>query len=297
MNNEQLMYLPKLHGEILVIMDEIDRVCRQYNLKYYLVGGSLLGAIRHGGFIPWDDDLDIAMPRKDLEKFIELSERSLDNQFYVVDSLKDDFYSKLFPKVCMKGTEFNEGFITKRKPTGIFIDIFPLDESCAYCQEIEEIKHRSHRWLYILSHKYSSEDVIKEKLTFSKFIKQSIHSAISLLYTKKQCKQKIVDILKSASRYGKTHYANFGSQYKLSKQTMPIEWYGDGTPLKFEDREYMAPTEYLKVVESIYGKNYMQLPPEEKRRCHYPKRVIFSDGTELNFDQPEHFVSINEQEK
>lgn len=72
MDNNKETYLRKLHSDILVVMDEIDRLCTKYHLRYYLIGGTLLGAIRHQGFIPWDDDLDIVMPRDDYEKFIQL---------------------------------------------------------------------------------------------------------------------------------------------------------------------------------------------------------------------------------
>ena len=65
-------YIKRIHEEILKVMDEIDRICRDQGLQYYLIGGTLLGAVRHGGFIPWDDDLDIAMPREDYETFLAI---------------------------------------------------------------------------------------------------------------------------------------------------------------------------------------------------------------------------------
>ena len=83
-------YLEKLHREILAIMDYVDNICKENGIKYYLVGGSLLGAIRHKGFIPWDDDLDIAMPRADLERFIKLFNKKYANDNYHMNSKYTD---------------------------------------------------------------------------------------------------------------------------------------------------------------------------------------------------------------
>ena len=98
----------------------------------------------------------------------------------------------------------------------------------------------------------------------------------------------------SARRLGNSHLVNFGSQYKLSKQTMPVEWYGEGVPIEFEGRMYNAPKEYEKVLSSIYGNNYMQLPPENKRRMHYPVKVVFSDGSTMEFERTDDVVKPEE---
>ncbi|MBR5060749.1 MAG: LicD family protein, partial [Prevotella sp.] len=86
MNKEQLN---KLHTIEIEILDEIVRICDKHNLRYCLIGGTLLGAIRHKGFIPWDDDLDIAMPRKDYEIFINLCHTELKNQYYLHNEVSD----------------------------------------------------------------------------------------------------------------------------------------------------------------------------------------------------------------
>ena len=98
-------YLKKLHSEILMIMDFVDDVCKKNEIKYYLVGGSLLGAVRHNGFIPWDDDLDIAMPRSDAERFIDVMNTQYTNCDYRVGSkYTDESYQFGFIKVFKKNT-------------------------------------------------------------------------------------------------------------------------------------------------------------------------------------------------
>lgn len=109
-------YLEKLHREILAIMDYVDNICKENGIKYYLVGGSLLGAIRHKGFIPWDDDLDIAMPRVDLERFIKLFNKKYANDNYHMNSKYTDIsYQFGFAKVFKNNTIFKE-FEDKKWP-------------------------------------------------------------------------------------------------------------------------------------------------------------------------------------
>ena len=286
MANIQIHYLQKLHAEILDIMDEVDRVCKKNNLRYYIVGGTLLGAIRHKGFIPWDDDLDIAMPRDDFERFIELSSSELNPSYYLEWITTNPIYWESFPKVCRKDTVFLHQTHQKRNlHWGIFIDIFPLDYSPAYSNKLEWRKKLGNHLKALLV-----SAVIEEKNTWKIWVYRFIHLFISNKYVHKL----IRSVRLSARKLGATHFANFGSQYKLSKQTMPIEWYGEGTPIEFEGRMYNAPKEYERVLSSIYGNNYMQLPPENKRRTHYPIKVVFSDGETMEFKRTENVVKAEE---
>ena len=160
MQNENKEYLNKLHAELLIIMDEIDRVCKKNNLRYYLVGGSLLGAVRHKGFIPWDDDLDIAMPREDLNKLLEISASVLSPNYYVKWYQDDPRYWNPFPKICKRGTLFDENKEEWEK-TGLFIDIFPLDLSPAYCKNLYYRKVISKKINGFIKAKYTSKTNIK----------------------------------------------------------------------------------------------------------------------------------------
>lgn len=169
---------------------------------------------------------------------------------------------------------------------GIFVDIFPLDFSPVYSSGMEVSKRRIQR-LDCLS--------LEKSRKKAKTLKQCLYNMVSFFVSNKKCHEWQRTISLSWSRKGTSHYANFGSQYKLRKQTMPIEWYGEGISVLFEGRKYNAPTEYQKVLHSIYGENYMQLPPLERRRSHYPERVVFSDQTELTFEKVRHKVTVDEQ--
>lgn len=284
MGNES--YLKKLHRELLEIMLEIDRICSANGLKYYLIGGTLLGAIRHKGFIPWDDDLDIVMPRDDFEKFVIITRSDLESKYELQWITTNAEYWQVFAKVCKKNTLFKESGLNNFKPTGIFVDIFPLDYSSSY-SSILSFKKRCIVRINTL---------IWAKNNQGSGVKNTIRRTISRFFSIRFLQNCMIMIMKSSKKRGFDYYANYGSQYSIKKQTMPIEWYGEGKNLAFEGKLFKGPVEYSKVLTSIFGPCYMELPPEEKRRCHYPEKVIFSDGEEMIFEKPKHIVTINEQE-
>ena len=277
-------YLSKLHQELIGIMDDVDKACKKLNLKYYLVGGTLLGAIRHKGFIPWDDDLDIAMPRPDFDKFMQMAEKYLPTYMKIMWVTTNENHPFLFAKVVDCRTLFQQ---RSRYNDGIFIDVFPLDYSPAFSPSLNVRKKMA---VYLCR-------IIRIKNTKNVRLKTFKYFVMSKILSNKFAQKAILHLLTTAQNNGKTHLANFGSQYNLSKQTLPVDWYGGGIPVQFEGRTYMAPNDYCQVLNSIYGANYMQIPPEAKRRCHYPVKVKFSDGEIMEFDVPKHIVTIEEQQK
>ena len=111
----------------LEIAKEISRVCDENGIKYFLTGGTLLGAVRHGGFIPWDDDLDIGMFRQDYEKFLEIAPVSLREQYRIIDWKSDQSYPHPMGKVIKKGTLYKESKRKDQGEQGIWVDVFPYD--------------------------------------------------------------------------------------------------------------------------------------------------------------------------
>lgn len=107
---------------------EVKRICRKYNLKYFLTYGSMLGAVRHHGFIPWDDDLDIGMPREDYEKFVNLCSSELDEDYQLITWENDKDYANIYAKMMIRGSKYEEHEMRYADATkGIFIDVFPYD--------------------------------------------------------------------------------------------------------------------------------------------------------------------------
>lgn len=114
---------------MLEILKAVDKVCRTHDIRYWLSSGTLLGAVRHGGFIPWDDDLDIEMLREDYLRLLPLLREELPNQFMVHDKESDRDYPYLYAKVRDKHSCIEEDYVFKTKHTGCFIDIFPLERA------------------------------------------------------------------------------------------------------------------------------------------------------------------------
>ena len=273
--------LKKLHNEEQMVLDEIVRVCENNNLKYILIGGTLLGSIRHNGFIPWDDDLDIAMPREDYEKFIAIAPKELREGFILDDISTNDCYWMVFSKVRLKHTLLIEESVTDdyKKENGIWVDIFPLDYTSHFKDSFIKLKWARIRFLKSI---YIGK---------SPFFKRNSHPKAELFlplykrYSMAQINSKLKKLMTSENHKTNKYFINYGSKYGVLRQTHE---YSKVFPAKkglFEGKEYCIPNDPDHVLSNIYGPNYMQLPPESKRKTHNPKCVRFLDGEEVHFNE------------
>ena len=120
--------LRRLQLTILEILKDIDSICKENNIEYYIAYGTALGAVRHGGFIPWDDDIDICMTREAYDRFLEVMPNAMPEKYDLLDIKNTNKYSMCFAKVSKKGTKFKEKVGTAEGyEQGIFVDVFPLD--------------------------------------------------------------------------------------------------------------------------------------------------------------------------
>lgn len=273
--------IEKLHKCEQEILDEIVRICRKYDLKYVLIGGTLLGSVRHNGFIPWDDDLDIAMPRSDYERFKRLciDKKVLKKKFYIDDIETNKHYWLPFSKVRNIETIYEEKWQKDYKSgKGIWVDIFPLDNA-----ESENSEYKKEKYIKTLKgmlylknlRKIVKEDSLIRKLKL-RLIKLFPNGFLHFIINR------IMTLNKNENL---KYFVNFGSQYGVKKQTHPKDKYFPAKELEFEGKMYKVPNDYDYVLKKIYGDNYMELPPEEKRVTHYPIRVKFEDGEEYKFEQ------------
>lgn len=271
----------KLHKELIIILDEFDRVCKSNNLKYFLIGGTLLGSVRHNGFIPWDDDIDVAMPREDYEKLISISEDVLGERFFLDHESTNNNYWSPFAKIKLKNTAYVESNVKKNTDNCcMWIDIFPLDYTKNNEQsKLEERKNKIKRVYSILYNKNAKS--LKDFDTFYKKIGYLLLFLIpnKLLFNYRN------KIMQEENGDDCKFYINFGSQYSVKKQTHEI---AKVLPLRqrvFEKKEYSVPNDCDYVLSNIYGKTFMELPPKEKRITHNPYFIKFSDGEEVRFDE------------
>lgn len=281
--NQTEHYLEKLHLEILDIMDEIHKICEENNIKYFMIGGTLLGAIRHGGYIPWDDDLDIAIPREDYERFLIIAPEKLSKSYSLVTFDRDSNYHQPFAKVVKKNTLFKE---TPTGNMGIFVDVFPYDYTKGVSKKLI-FKKNLYRVFCDVPNKFG-ELPFRFKYLPSIFLR--------LFLGRKKALRFADSIAQSIKRKGSTHYSNFASGYKIIRETYPIEWFDNCTLSKFEDRLYYIPENSEGVLSTVFGTNYMQLPPENLRKTHCPLEVIFTDGEKMVFEHQGQIVQHKDVE-
>ena len=259
MNKEEVKTLQQYE---LAILKNVHAVCVKNNLRYYLIGGTALGAVRHKGFIPWDPDIDIAMPREDYDKFIDISGNQLDSQYKCVTYRELKNYIPPHAVVYDRNTRLEQRkkdyFRDELRPTGVYIDIMPLD--VAPSDGKSQIKHskkirliRKVRSFKIFSFGKDRNFVI-QTLRFSLKI---VLSMVSMHWLNKKMDAEF-------RRYGNIsrpeYWCSMASHYSYQKQCMPIEIYGTPTLIQFEDDFFYAPEKVDDYLRRIYG-DYMTLPP------------------------------------
>ncbi len=124
LSEDELQAVQKL---LLLMMDDIHQVCTQNGLSYVICGGAALGAVRHGGFIPWDDDIDICMPRQDYDRLRDCMAKAFPDKYYVQEIRTCHAYDLNFTKIRLNGTVFCEFLDTEPEKAGVFIDVFPVE--------------------------------------------------------------------------------------------------------------------------------------------------------------------------
>lgn len=245
----------------LKILKEVDRVCRENNITYYLGEGTLLGAVRHAGFIPWDDDVDILMPRADMERFIAISDEKLNPGYKVQFYHNVDQYWVQSPKVRMlEETEFAQSRLRKyTSDVGPYIDIFPLDNAPDFrkADRQNRIIKRYRRMLFL-------------KTGFSR-IRNRKDKVYMLCSRFMSCRTIHGRIRAKATKYNgaNTDYlCNHGSYYTTVREFFPREAFGTPVLTQFEDSMFPVPQNAQYILSTTYG-NYMKEPPAEEQLPHH----------------------------
>lgn len=265
MDNETLK---RLHCTEIEILDEFVRICESNNLIYFLIGGTALGAVRHKGFIPWDDDLDVAMPRNDYERFLNIASNQLNSKYMIDNKNTNKKYYLNFTKIRKIDTIFEQDFqINYNGPKGIWIDIFPIDETNGDNLLIK-IQNIINNFIFRILH-YKNGFILKKKyVLLKKFIGK-------LFFIKNSKLLNIQDrILKLQNNKNFDYFVNLASTYNYKKELFLKTDFLPVKKLTFEGKAYCVPNNYDKYLKQVYG-NYMELPPENERYTHNPVRLLF----------------------
>ncbi len=259
---EQLRALQLKQVEALI---EIDRVCRQHNLRYYLAYGTLLGALRHKGFIPWDDDLDIMMPRKDYEMLLQNGPQWIGEGFFLQNY-------RTTPECSCQITELRvDGTVMKQRSSqsldmhhGIFIDILPMDyiSPNLYKRSIDRFCLRALMTMcYAKFGSYPTKNplfALSARILSSLFPMTTLRpmtEKVSLKYEKRPTGM----VCAPLSPY---------ALCTITKDVLPEELFGEPTMISFEGHMFCAPQHPDKILKKIYG-DYMSLPPEDQRQLRH----------------------------
>lgn len=255
----------------LSLLIEFDAFCKRHNLYYVLCGGTLLGAIRHKGFIPWDDDIDVLMPRPDYERLMSM-EKNMANevpQYMKMFFWKNGTSNYPFIKWVDSRTQISEQYYDDNTSAHIWIDIFPIDGNPDDEISLQKLYQKSIRMRKLLLLKYARAGEGKTKL--KKVAKIFVKPLVRMLNTSKMCQ--ILDAQASTYDFGSSRYIGgvlwgYGPQERIEKEEFmkPVQ-------VEFEGHEFNAPSNYDAYLRGLY-KDYMKLPPKEKRVTHSYKAYI-----------------------
>ena len=242
----------ELQKYILDMLLAIDKVCREHGLDYYLIAGTMLGAVRHKGFVPWDDDADVAMPRKDYNEFVKHANEWLPERYELVSGLQDPMYPYQFARIQDKETTY----ILRRKFNfvgGLPVDVFPLDGMTA--DHSAMVKHYRR---YAIAKKllyYSTIDPLKHGHGLRWAFTKLMHKFISQDWAHRHMN----DVQREFDYDRSTLVADHDNA--PNRGILPKEVYGKPTPIEFEGHQLMGvqdPDTYLRY---CYG-DYMKMPKE-----------------------------------
>ena len=278
MENDTLYPIHFANGRLL---QEVDRICKLKNIRYFMWAGTLLGAVRHGDFIPWDDDVDIIFDRIEYERFLAVAPDMLNDDFELVHPCENNTFFDMICKINYKESRLRipteeDDFYCGRH-NRVSLDLFVLDDFCAgFKSKLMEMRLKM---LYgnAMAYRYSikqSEYSLAEKLSVMLLTGVGRLSTLNRIYDKykkvsKACKKK-------------------SNKYIISNDRLPVlyrrynkEWFDGVVRLRVGEYEYNAPSGYKEILEYIYGE-YMKYPPIELQKPAHAERLseveVFDKG-------------------
>lgn len=269
--------LKKLQSYQLKMLKDVDRVCKKNNIYYFLTWGSALGAIRHGGFIPWDDDIDISMTWENYKKFESLAQRELGDKYFYQSQETDKFCFTNWNKVRINNTTSMEKNLKHIKcHYGICMDIFPLIgiPNSKFKKLIQKVEIFTYR---ILGYeRYLKNKNPKGNTLFNIFFG---------IFPKKLKKNMMNILIKDITKYDmeKCDYWIEFLSGSYNDMIFKRDFFGKGTIGKFEDLEVVIPEKYDEYLKRAYG-DYMTLPKEEDRVGHGDCILDFNKSYEHYWD-------------
>ena len=264
---------PRWNAIILDVLRFFNDVCKAHGLTYFCCGGTAIGAIRHGGFIPWDDDIDVFMPRPHYDRFVQLASEAHWDDYELVTPYNKADYPLFFAKLCNRHTTLVEEADTPCV-VGLYIDIFPIDgapDDVVAAQAMEARFRKTKNKLEAIStHNTFAEymRLLTMPREWGRFVRKTIGFFFRQSYRRRLLRQ-LAAISYQYDYDSSTVVAVYCGSYG-PKEVFPKQWLSGTVPFSFEGLTVDLPTGYDEYLRQYYG-DYMQLPPEEKRVAHHQK--------------------------
>lgn len=257
----EVLTLEQVKDSLLSMLIALDEYCKRNSLRYYLCGGALIGAIRHKGFIPWDDDIDVLMPRPDYERFIKISKDDCVSPNYITLSYKNSNSNLIFAKLANKRLRVENKYQIEEEY--VSIDIFPLDG----ISNNKVLAKMNYRRIDLLRSIYGLK-----LWKYGVATKKSIRIAKKIAYPI----TKIIDHKKLCLKMDKIAQTSSFEESNLvgdiiwgygEREIMPKEKFLEQIDVEFEGHKFITTKYYHEYLSKVYG-DYMKLPPMEKRKNH-----------------------------
>lgn len=278
MQSETLDALHKIHLESLL---EVDRICRKHGIRYFIVGGTLLGAVRHGGFIPWDDDLDIGLLREEYERLLHILPSELSDLYFLQTWKNDPGYYLPFAKLRVNNTRFVE-HNSRLAPghKGIFIDIFPYDNApdSALMRKMHQSLTKMLRVAVLARSAYDPPKGAVRRGTYRVLRVVAPVLPLRAWMALEQCAMRLCR--SNSSR----DVVSLGGTYGYRKECLPRGYFATQIDLAFEGSTVRAPQGFREYLEAIYG-DYMTPPPPEKRENRHGVEELSFDCRADGYDR------------
>ena len=244
--------IKKAQAVMLEMLIEFDKICQKYNLKYWLDSGTLLGAVRHDGFIPWDDDIDISMPVEDYNEFTKIAQSELSDGMFLQNKKTDPTFPFDYNKIrSSKATiiEFHEEGKDVDYHQGVFVDIFPM-----LCVEKTKNNHIFYQDALASIRFFSAKNI--DHMDTRSFVISSLEK-LHLGWDKKED----TSVIYGGEMPDVAGAFDYEAIFPLKK-------------MKFEQIEFFVPNDCDHYLKELYSKSYMEIPPKEKQTVHAAKMTI-----------------------
>ena len=273
--------LKRLQRAELEILDAIAEVCEKHGISWWLDSGSALGALRHGGFVPWDDDADIGMMWDDYLRFLEVAPKELPPRFRVDDPRVNRSMHSQFAKVCLVGSTFQTAETRDvGYDQGIFVDVFPYglapsDQDAFKKQAAAIFRANRIKYLYCTRHITVPHKGARGKAELAACA--VAHVAVKAALNPKKLDRMFEDaIFANNPAHRGPRPGEMVVNFAYPRKLRPYETFVPTKPIEFEGRTYPAPGDIEHYLSTAY-RNWKQLPPPEKRRSHMPLKLEFPE--------------------